>query len=494
MRSAASHTHHSHINSNNSDYLTSSKHITTTPSVSSSAHTSNTGSALVKLKLRTWRKVLYEKQNFPDNYVDPDKFLDSFHVETDHRNNNESFLVSYLHMLGYSSVVIHQITLVTLFLTIFKYIINNQLSNMSLFLVNVGCLVCGICLYYFCISHIYLFSTITTHMNMNINGRNSGGNLNIYESVRYVFVFGVCTRASAPIFQILTDNFSDDTIDALVIVLSVTHLVFYDYSSYFSDEDSDHRRHSTGTSNSNSIHRHGHPHHPHPHRPTPHIVHDQNHWHETADCDNDYHSSNQHTYNATNSNSSRFNRSHYQQLSGHNDNDDDSTVDVLVDDDYLPLLSKTKSYETGDDDMGKKQTSRSPRQQQQSQSSRGRGSSPTGILSLNAALFTALVLASRLQNVIIVALFCLLAVQMFFLLPDLTLMIQRISSAYYLVLTFLLWGIASTLLYQFHKITLFAVYQSIIVFLWFLCSLWLVYMQRNYRRHLRGPWEEAKVD
>ena len=336
---------------------------------------------------RSWRKILYEKQNFADNYVDPDKFLDTFYIGTD--QNNQTFYECYVVMLINCSVVIHQITVVAIFLTVFKYILYFKLSYDTLLLLNVCCMITGILLY--CLftrrRDGYFFGTgpdKSMHLNQLTNDFETR-KLDIYESIRYVFVFGVSIRASSPIFQILTENFSGNTVYAIVIVLVVTHLVFYDYASFF-------------------------------------------------------------TMKTT---------------SNHHNNSKDAAAGEVQ------LWS----------------------------SSGNEGSiSTTGTLSLNAAMFTAIVLASRLHNVIIVALFCLLAVQFFFLLPDLTAIIKNASIIYYLMLTVLMWALASVLLLQLKTLTLFAVYQSIVVFLWLFCSLWLVYMQKHYRLHYRGPWEEAKVD
>lgn len=352
-----------------------SSYPTTESDSGSSTHTDT-------LTKRSWRKVLYEKQNFADNYLDPDRFLDSFYIGTE--QNNQSFYESYMVMLTNCSVIIHQITVVAIFLTAFKYIIYFNLSYGTLLLLNVFCMVAGILLYYMFTRKRGSFVNnggIDKSMYLNQLSDLETRKLNIFESVRYVFVFGVSIRASSPIFQILTENFSGNTIYAIVIVLVVTHLVFYDYVSFFRIKTMSH------------------------------------------------------------------------------------SSDEMKDVSSLWSSGRTE------------------------------GISTTGTLSLNAAMFTAIVLASRLQNVMVVALFCLLAVQFFFLLPDLTAVIVKSASIdYYLALTALMWALASALLLQFKTLTLFAVYQSIVIFLWVFCSLWLVYMQKHYRLRYRGPWEEAKVD
>jgi hypothetical protein len=42
--------------------------------------------------------------------------------------------------------------------------------------------------------------------------------------------FLICLRIVSPVLQTLTSSYSNDTIDALVIVFSTIHLVFYDYA------------------------------------------------------------------------------------------------------------------------------------------------------------------------------------------------------------------------------------------------------------------------
>ena len=53
---------------------------------------------------------------------------------------------------------------------------------------------------------------------------------NVVNAVQITFFFLICLRIVSPVLQTLTSSYSNDTIDALVIIFSTIHLVFYDYA------------------------------------------------------------------------------------------------------------------------------------------------------------------------------------------------------------------------------------------------------------------------
>lgn len=53
---------------------------------------------------------------------------------------------------------------------------------------------------------------------------------NLLNALQITGFFLVCLRIVSPVLQTLTSSYSNDTIDALVIIFSTIHLVFYDYA------------------------------------------------------------------------------------------------------------------------------------------------------------------------------------------------------------------------------------------------------------------------
>lgn len=113
-------------------------------------------------------------------------------------------------------------------------------------------------------------------------------------------------------------------------------------------------------------------------------------------------------------------------------------------------------------------------------------------LSLNAAMLTAVLLASRLQDIEMVVAFVLLAVICFSLFPTTARLVKRFSISYHLVLTILQWLLAGSLLANL-DLTLFALYEFIVIFLWLVCPLWLKHMHA-FKKSLKGPWDEATLN
>ena len=283
---------------------------------------------------RQWKRVLYENQPFPDNYIDEHRFLD----QLDFTAHNQRQNLSYFTAVRSASVVAQQLSVVAVFLAIYKYITKHANSRSLFGLVIFDCAL-------LVIGHIF-------HRALDSNGSLPPS---ISESVRGVFLFGVCLRAASPALQTLTSSFSRDTVHALSITFSALHLAFYDYS----------------------------------------FIHD---------CD----------------------------------------VDTF-----------------------------------------------SGTLSLNASMFTAALLASRLQSVEMVFSFMLLAAISFSFYPSLARLMYQRSFALHLAVTLTQYALASGLLF-FLDFVLFVVFQFLIVFIWILCPLWLQHLQ-SFKKSLRGPWDIAAV-
>ena len=151
---------------------------------------------------RPWRKILYERQNYPDNHT-AETFLDHFDPTV------KSSTWSLLTMLDHSVVVASQISVLTVFLTVFKYIEREIITLQGLTLID---------------SLIFLFG-ISYSWYMN--------NFHIYNLMEFLqpaFIFSSCLIISTPVVQSLTANYSHRTINALTLLFSAMHLIFYDYA------------------------------------------------------------------------------------------------------------------------------------------------------------------------------------------------------------------------------------------------------------------------
>ena len=164
-------------------------------------------------KKRPWRKILYERQPYPDNYIDSKKFLDELNM------GSEQHVVSYLQLVISTSFLVQQLTIMTTFLGLYLYVVSKpqKLTMNQLYLIDFGAICTGL------------------FINRILDDEREIRSFTV-ESVRLVFIFCVCLRVSAPILQTLTSSFSEDTIHALALILAATHLVFYDYTYMYKDD------------------------------------------------------------------------------------------------------------------------------------------------------------------------------------------------------------------------------------------------------------------
>ena len=116
----------------------------------------------------------------------------------------------------------------------------------------------------------------------------------------------------------------------------------------------------------------------------------------------------------------------------------------------------------------------------------------TGTLSLNAAMFTAVLLASRLDTLKKTAVFILLAVILFCFFPSTIRVLKKRSLFIHIVLTTLLWLATSCLLFNLDYTLLFA-YEITVCFVSIICPFWLKYVGSKYKKSLRGPWDIAEI-
>ncbi|CAL1536722.1 unnamed protein product, partial [Lymnaea stagnalis] len=77
---------------------------------------------------RKWRKILYEKQSYPDNYVDR-TFLEELRKNLDVQKHDYKTLVNE------STNVTQQLSSIALFITMFFYMEDQTMSAQTLWLV-----------------------------------------------------------------------------------------------------------------------------------------------------------------------------------------------------------------------------------------------------------------------------------------------------------------------------------------------------------------------
>ncbi|XP_069497303.1 phosphatidylinositol N-acetylglucosaminyltransferase subunit C [Ambystoma mexicanum] len=155
-----------------------------------------------------WRKVLYERQSFPDNYVDQ-RFLE------DLRKNIYVRRYSYWSVVLESAVVIQQLCSVVVFAVIWWYMDQSLLAPQSLF---------GAGLAFSLIGYI-LFDAVDGGTGRQENGCTRWADL------KNSLVFLAFTYGFSPVLKTLTESVSTDTIYAMSVLMLLGHLIFFDYGA-----------------------------------------------------------------------------------------------------------------------------------------------------------------------------------------------------------------------------------------------------------------------
>lgn len=151
-----------------------------------------------------WRKVLYERQPFPDNYVDQ-RFLEEL------RRNIRVHQYSYWAVVREAGLVSQQLSCVALFLTLWSYMEQGNVSPSTLLWNGLGCSVLGYALY-------------EALGGASRRERNRCADLQS-AAVFMAFIFGF-----SPVLKTLTESVSTDTVYAMSAGMLMTHLVFFPYT------------------------------------------------------------------------------------------------------------------------------------------------------------------------------------------------------------------------------------------------------------------------
>ncbi|RCH85134.1 hypothetical protein CU098_007506 [Rhizopus stolonifer] len=154
-----------------------------------------------------WQKLLWVKQNYPDNYVD-NTFLDELQRNVNVRSYD------YWTIVCESGVITQQLSSVVIFIAIFIYLQNNVMSGHHL--IWTGSLLTGIG---------YIFWDFTMLKTKND-----------YEFKRQrvaksAFFFFITLLGLSPILKTLTSQISHDTIWALTVICFLINVLFHDYNT-----------------------------------------------------------------------------------------------------------------------------------------------------------------------------------------------------------------------------------------------------------------------
>lgn len=152
-----------------------------------------------------WRRALYERQPFEDNYVDPVQFLQEM------RKNENVATYHFSDVVEDTFVVVQQLSIVVIFVNMFVSIVRHQVALGSIVIVDIGAVLIAL-----------LFYGLTS-------GRN-GRWLGIVDACRQSFVLVALLLLLSPIFQTLTVTYTDDTIWALTIIALTVNVLGTDYS------------------------------------------------------------------------------------------------------------------------------------------------------------------------------------------------------------------------------------------------------------------------
>ncbi|KAL1924086.1 uncharacterized protein VTP21DRAFT_7121 [Calcarisporiella thermophila] len=154
-----------------------------------------------------WRKLLYVKQDYPDNYVDA-TFLEELQKNVNVRNYD------YWTVVVESNVVSQQISSIMVFVAVFKYLYTAKLSAQSLIWIGSALSAVG-----------YVF------WDLNIGRADPTYIYRRKKTAKGAILFFVTLLGLSPILKTLTSATSDDTIWALTVCLFLANLLFHDYSS-----------------------------------------------------------------------------------------------------------------------------------------------------------------------------------------------------------------------------------------------------------------------
>ncbi|XP_072331326.1 phosphatidylinositol N-acetylglucosaminyltransferase subunit C isoform X2 [Scyliorhinus torazame] len=170
-----------------------------------------------------WKKVLYERQPFPDNFVDG-SFLEEL------RKNIYVRQYQFWTVVRESTVVAQQLSSVCVFVVLWWYMDQDRLSPHLLFTYGLITSLFG----------YLMFDAIDSGEGRNHSGRTRecGPPLQLlsvsvrgWADLKSTVVFVAFTYGFSPVLKTLTESISTDTIYAMSVFMLLGHLIFFDYGA-----------------------------------------------------------------------------------------------------------------------------------------------------------------------------------------------------------------------------------------------------------------------
>uniref|UniRef100_A0A3Q2NMX6 Phosphatidylinositol glycan anchor biosynthesis, class C n=1 Tax=Fundulus heteroclitus TaxID=8078 RepID=A0A3Q2NMX6_FUNHE len=154
-----------------------------------------------------WRKVLWERQPFPDNYVDQ-RFLEEL------RRNEGIRQYRYWAVVKEAGLVGQQLSCVAIFITLWLYMEQGLLSPETLLWTSLMCALLGYGLYQALTSQTQSCSENRTRLADSQSA-----------ALFLSFTFGF-----SPVLKTLTESVSTDTVYAMSALMLLAHLVSFPYA------------------------------------------------------------------------------------------------------------------------------------------------------------------------------------------------------------------------------------------------------------------------
>ncbi|XP_019714987.1 phosphatidylinositol N-acetylglucosaminyltransferase subunit C [Hippocampus comes] len=154
-----------------------------------------------------WRKVLWERQPYPDNYVDQ-RFLEEL------RRNEGLRQYRYWAVVREAGLVGQQLSCVAIFITLWLYMEQGLLSPGTLLLISLASSLLGYGLY----------QALASQAEPVLQPRTCWADLQSV-TIFLSFIFGF-----SPVLKTLTESVSTDTVYAMSAVMLLAHLVSFPYT------------------------------------------------------------------------------------------------------------------------------------------------------------------------------------------------------------------------------------------------------------------------
>ncbi|KAI8325874.1 phosphatidylinositol N-acetylglucosaminyltransferase [Martensiomyces pterosporus] len=157
---------------------------------------------------RPWRKLLYIKQEYPDDYVD-----DTFLMEL--QKNTNVRMYDYSTVVMQTAVVTQHISSIMVFIAVFIHLYRGSLTGKALLWCSSIFTVLGFV--FWDILNMYLRTPEQRVVRLNL--------------IKGAVFFALLLFGLSPILRTLTEDTSSDTIWAMTVIFFFVNLAFHDYSS-----------------------------------------------------------------------------------------------------------------------------------------------------------------------------------------------------------------------------------------------------------------------